>query len=57
MKEKDQEHLINWGYAVCDYAIRTHLDETIAPATKWPYARGLELITPPLRAPPPADRN
>jgi len=41
MKEKDQEHLINWGYAVCDYAIRTHLDETIAPATKWPYARGL----------------
>jgi NTE family protein len=41
MKEKDQEHLINWGYAVCDYAIRTHLDETIAAATKWPYARGL----------------
>jgi NTE family protein len=41
MKEKDQEHLINWGYAVCDYAIRTHLDPNIPPATKWPYARGL----------------
>lgn len=41
MKEKDQEHLINWGYAVCDYAIRTHVDETIPPADKWPYPRGL----------------
>jgi NTE family protein len=41
MKDRDQEHLINWGYAVCDYAIRTHVDTTIAPATQWPYARGL----------------
>jgi NTE family protein len=39
--ERDQENLINWGYAVCDYAIRAHLDKSIAPATKWPYARGL----------------
>jgi NTE family protein len=41
MKEKDQEHLINWGYAVCDYAIRSHVDGSIAPATQWPYPRGL----------------
>jgi NTE family protein len=41
MKAKDQEHLINWGYAVCDYAIRSHVDPAIPPATKWPYPRGL----------------
>jgi hypothetical protein len=41
MKEADQERLINWGYAVSDYAIRSHVDGTIAPATKWPYSRGL----------------
>jgi NTE family protein len=41
MKDKDQEHLINWGYAVCDYAIRTHVDTSVAPAKQWPYPRGL----------------
>jgi NTE family protein len=41
MKDKDQEHLINWGYAVCDYAIRTHVDTSIKPAKDWPYSRGL----------------
>jgi len=41
MNEKDQEHLINWGYAVTDYAIRTHVEPTIPPATAWPYPRGL----------------
>ena len=41
MKDKDQEHLINWGYAVCDYAIRSHVDGSITPATQWPYPRGL----------------
>ena len=39
--DADQEALINWGYAVCDYAIRAHVDTTIAPATTWPYAQGL----------------
>jgi NTE family protein len=39
--EDDQERLINWGYAVCDYAIRAHVDPTITPAHAWPYARGL----------------
>lgn len=42
MKEEDQEHLINWGYAVCDYAIRSHVDPAVQPAAKWPYNRGLE---------------
>lgn len=41
MPEADQERLINWGYAVCDYAIRAHVEPTIAPAHAWPYARGL----------------
>jgi NTE family protein len=41
MPEEDQERLINWGYAVCDYAIRAHVDPTIAPAKAWPYPRGL----------------
>jgi NTE family protein len=40
-KDADQEGLINWGYAVCDYAIRGYVDKTIAPATQWPYRRGL----------------
>jgi NTE family protein len=41
MAEADQEHLINWGYAVCDYAVRAHVDTSTQAATKWPYARGL----------------
>ncbi len=42
MTDADQERLINWGYAVTDAAIRAHVDPTIAPATQWPYARGLD---------------
>jgi NTE family protein len=41
MTDADQEGLINWGYAVCDYALRAYVDKTIAPATKWPYPQGL----------------
>jgi NTE family protein len=41
MPDADQERLINWGYAVCDYAIRAHVDPSIAPANAWPYPRGL----------------
>jgi NTE family protein len=41
MEDADQERLINWGYAVSDYAIRAYVDKTVAPAAKWPYARGL----------------
>jgi NTE family protein len=40
-----QERLINWGYAVCDAALRKHVDPTIAkPQGKFqgfPYAGGV----------------
>ena len=32
-----QERLINWGYAVCDAAIRRHLAPTLAPPAAFPY--------------------
>jgi NTE family protein len=41
MKDADQERLINWGYAVTDYAIRAYVDNKVTPADKWPYPRGL----------------
>jgi NTE family protein len=41
LDDAEQGRLINWGYAACDYAIRAHVDRTIAPASAWPYPRGL----------------
>jgi len=35
--QAEQESLINWGYAVCDAAIRTYFDPQAAPPTNWPY--------------------
>lgn len=32
-----QERIINWGYAVCDAAIRTHVDQTAPAPTCFPY--------------------
>ncbi|MFH1341525.1 MAG: patatin-like phospholipase family protein [Pseudomonadota bacterium] len=32
-----QERLINWGYAVCDAALRRHVDPTLKPPTAFPY--------------------
>ena len=32
-----QERIINWGYAVCDAAIRTHLDPELAKPKDFPY--------------------
>jgi len=32
-----QDRLINWGYAVCDAAVRTYLDISLAPPTGFPY--------------------
>lgn len=32
-----QERLINWGYAVCDAALRKYVDATIVPAPAFPY--------------------
>lgn len=36
-----QERLINWGYAVCDAAIRRHLDPNIPRPTSFPYKIGV----------------
>jgi NTE family protein len=38
MAPTDQERLINWGYAVCDAALRAHVDSKIPPATDFPFA-------------------
>jgi NTE family protein len=32
-----QERLINWGYAVCDAALRRHVIKDLAPPTDFPY--------------------
>ncbi|HVS04480.1 MAG TPA: patatin-like phospholipase family protein, partial [Thermoanaerobaculia bacterium] len=32
-----QKRLINWGYAVCDAAMRRHVDPTLAPPAGFPY--------------------
>lgn len=33
-----QERLINWGYAVCDAAMRRHVDPDLAQPAGFPYA-------------------
>lgn len=40
-KPEIQEQLINWGYAVCDAALRKHADRRLAPPAGFPYARGV----------------
>lgn len=40
MGQNLKQRLVNWGYAVCDAAIRRHLDSTI-PAGKFPYQGGV----------------
>lgn len=32
-----QEKLVNWGYAVCDAAMRRHVDSTLPPPVSFPY--------------------
>ena len=32
-----QERLINWGYAICDVAMRKHVDASIAVPAGFPY--------------------
>jgi NTE family protein len=36
-----QERLINWGYAVCDAALRRHVDGSLPPPPGFPYAGGV----------------
>lgn len=37
LSDELQERLINWGYAVCDAALRCHVDSTLPPPNDFPY--------------------
>jgi len=37
LRAKTQENLINWGYAVCDAAMRRHVDSSLQPPKRFPY--------------------
>jgi NTE family protein len=37
MSDQLQERLINWGYSVCDAALRKHVDATLAKPAGFPY--------------------
>jgi len=39
MIDEIQERLINWGYAVCDAAMRSHYDTTLTQPAAFPYPR------------------
>jgi NTE family protein len=41
MPDELQERLINWGYAMCDIAMRSWVDPALPAATAFPYARGV----------------
>jgi NTE family protein len=37
--DEEQEALVNWGYAVCDAAIRSRLEPAATAPTRWPYPK------------------
>ena len=37
MNDELQERLINWGYAVCDAALRKHVDAALTKPAGFPY--------------------
>lgn len=37
----EQDHLINWGYAVSDAAMRKHVDPNLPPPAGFPFPRGV----------------
>jgi NTE family protein len=37
LDDQTQDRLINWGYAVCDAALRKHLDPNLKPPAGFPY--------------------
>ncbi len=41
MPDEIQERLINWGYVICDIALRRWVDPNLQAATRFPYARGV----------------
>jgi NTE family protein len=42
MSDVTQERLINWGYAICDAAMRRWVDPEIKAPDKFPYPRGVQ---------------
>jgi NTE family protein len=40
IREDRQDRLINWGYAVCDAAVRTFVDKQLSQGA-FPYAGGV----------------
>ena len=41
MPDEIQERLINWGYAICDAAMRRWVDTSLPPPAAFPYPRGI----------------
>jgi NTE family protein len=41
LRDELQERLINWGYAVCDAALRRHVNRGITPPGAFPYPGGV----------------
>lgn len=41
MDAETQERLINWGYAICDAALRGHVDPSLPRPEGFPYKRGV----------------
>ena len=41
LDDDQQERLINWGYAICDTAIRKHFPQPGSPPPQFPYPRGV----------------
>jgi NTE family protein len=39
MSDYDQERLINWGYAICDTAIRKHVNPNIRAPNNFPFPK------------------
>lgn len=37
LDDRTQDRLINWGYAICDAAVRSHVDPTLSQPTAFPY--------------------
>ena len=37
LDDRTQDRLINWGYAICDAALRAHVDPAAAPPAGFPY--------------------
>jgi NTE family protein len=41
LDDVEQERLINWGYAIVDAAMRSHVDEELPAPVGWPYEGGV----------------